>query len=634
MRKELHKDFNKVIFDKLNEWKNSVGEEFSVNLIDAFWLMHLDFEHFIKHLRPTPTDKKRNALAFREDIDSIKHKILEHYSRRFEDDFQNYPTNMFDKIDYEFRNLDLEKSVPISNELLSKTLELVKDVKSLFKEIKNFQNRYSQELQLQKPISSLADIEKLQTSLLKDELSPEVRKHLSLISTKATGLKAQVRELMLNHDEIEFNAAIKFCDEHASKLGELGKPLKNYLTAIYYLLDHSFNAELILLFLFGRFDRTGAGEALKLVIERHEKFFLSLYNELKSFYPQIDVLLEIATNDYPRAVEEEHYQWLPKFSPPDEPRAILFKLKKLIHLYNFYCKAQKLSLSKCVEHVLFTYEKILIETRFTEFHYAPMWSNLPNYMMNFFGLNQSDLAKILGVGNYNITREMSKGTLVTNHKVLFQAATDFSYTYILGETTIPHYGKNYSHETKYMLEVAVQMAYAEMFLNYIDALVEYREEIANTPHISKSKISSKNEYTLKMTEQIQIMVRRIQEMRVFLNELDEQRTTCKNDISSKLLEVTEQLRDNLLRALEICANIFKQSVFDCRTVPTYEDIQTAEDKFVGMKSKRNEAYDLDKADEIIGNLQRKYESLKKELEIRPKLQQELLDKLEQCLCEL
>ncbi|MBR7024560.1 MAG: hypothetical protein IKI08_00925 [Selenomonadaceae bacterium] len=634
MRKELHKDFNKVIFDKLNEWKNSVGEEFSVNLIDAFWLMHLDFEHFIKHLRPTPTDKKRNALAFREDIDSIKHKILEHYSRRFEDDFQNYPTNMFDKIDYEFRNLDLEKSVPISNELLSKTLELVKDVKSLFKEIKNFQNRYSQELQLQKPISSLADIEKLQTSLLKDELSPEVRKHLSLISTKATGLKAQVRELMLNHDEIEFNAAIKFCDEHASKLGELGKPLKNYLTAIYYLLDHSFNVELILLFLFGRFDRTGAGEALKLVIERHEKFFLSLYNELKSFYPQIDVLLEIATNDYPRAVEEEHYQWLPKFSPPDEPRAILFKLKKLIHLYNFYCKAQKLSLSKCVEHVLFTYEKILIETRFTEFHYAPMWSNLPNYMMNFFGLNQSDLAKILGVGNYNITREMSKGTLVTNHKVLFQAATDFSYTYILGETTIPHYGKNYSHETKYMLEVAVQMAYAEMFLNYIDALVEYREEIANTPHISKSKISSKNEYTLKMTEQIQIMVRRIQEMRVFLNELDEQRTTCKNDISSKLLEVTEQLRDNLLRALEICANIFKQSVFDCRTVPTYEDIQTAEDKFVGMKSKRNEAYDLDKADEIIGNLQRKYESLKKELEIRPKLQQELLDKLEQCLCEL
>ena len=596
--------------------------------------MHLDFEHFISHLRPTPKDKKRNAIAFREDINSIKHKILEHYSRRFEDDFQNYPTNMFDKIDYEFRNLDLEKSVPISNELLSKTLELVKDVKSLFKEIKNFQNRYSQELQLQKPISSLTDIEKLQTSLPKDELSPEVRKHLSLISTKATGLKAQVRELMLNHDEIEFNAAIKFCDEHASKLGELGKPLKNCLTAIYYLLDHSFNAELILLFLFGRFDRTGAGEALKLVIERHEKFFLSLYNELKSFYPQIDVLLEIATNDYPRAVEEEHYQWLPKFSPPDEPRAILFKLKKLIHLYNFYCKAKNISLLKCVEYVLFTYEKILIETRFTEFHYAPMWSNLPNYMMNFFGLNQSDLAKILGVGNYNITREMSKGTLVTNHKVLFQAATDFSYTYILGETTIPHYGKNYSHETKYMLEVAVQMAYAEMFLNYIDALVEYREEIANTPHISKSKISSKNEYTMKMSEQIQIMVKRIQEMRVFLNELDEQRTTCKNDISSKLLEVTEQLRDNLLRALEICANIFKQSVFDCRTVPTYEDIQTAEDKFVGMKSKRNEAYDLDKADEIIGNLQRKYESLKKELEIRPKLQQELLDKLEQCLCEL
>lgn len=593
--------------------------------------MHLDFEHFIRHLQPTPTDKKRNALAFREDIDSIKHKILEHYSRRFEDDFQNYPTNMLDKIDYEFRNLNLEKSVPIYNELLSKTFDLVKDVKSLFKEIENFQNRYAQELQIQKPISSLTDIEKLQILLTKDELSPEVRKHLSLISTKTAGLKNQIRELTLNHDEAEFNSAIKFCDEHASELGELGKPLKNCLTAIYYVIENSFNVELILVFLFGKFNRAGTGEALKLVIERHEKFFLSVYNELKSFYHEIDVLLEIATNDYPRAIEEEYYQWLPKFSPPDEPRAILFKLKKLIHLYNFYCKAQKLSLSKCVEHVLFNYEKILIETRFTEFHYAPMWSNLPNYMMNFFGLNQSDLAKILGVGNHNITRELSKGTLVTNHKVLFQAATDFSYTYILGETTIPHYGKNYSHETKYMFDVAVQMAYAEMFLNYIDALVEYREEIANTPHISRSNLSSKNEYTLKLSEQIQIMVRRIQEMRIFLNDLDAQKTTCRNDISSELLEVTEQLRDNLLRTLEICANIFKQSVFNCRTIPTYDKIKTMGKILERAESKRNEAYDLDKADERIENLRYKYEALKKELELRPKLQQELLNKLEQCL---
>ena len=541
MKNDLHDAFDEVIFDKLGEWKNNVDKEFDINLVDAFWLMHLDFEHFKRHLRPTPTDKKRNAITFHEDIENIKHKILEHYSRRFEDDFQNYPTNMFDKIDYEFRNLYLEKSVSIGNKLLSKTLDLAKNVKSLFKEIREFQNRYGQELQIQKPISSLSDIEKLQTSLTKDELSPETRKNLSLISTKATDLKDQIRELTLNPDETEFNAAIKFCDEHASKLGELGKPLKDCLTAIYYLLDHSFNVELILLFLFGKFDRAGAGEALKLVIERHEKFFLSLYNELKSFYPQIDVLLEIAINDYPRAIEAEYYQWLHKFSPPDEPRAILFKLKKLINLYKFYCKAQKVSRSKCIEHVLFTYEKILIETRFTEFHYAPMWSNLPNYMMHFFGLNQSDLAKILGVGNHNITREMSKGTLVTNHKVLFQAATDFSYTYILGETTIPYYGKNYSHETKYMFGVAIQMAYAEMFLNYIDALVEYREEIANTSHISKSKLSSKNEYTLKMSEQIQIMVRRIQEMR--------------------------------------------ESVFDCRTIPTYDKIQTAKKKSSQMRNR-------------------------------------------------
>lgn len=68
MGKKLHDEFSEIIFKKLNEWKRVNGEGFQVNLIDAFWLMHLDFEHFINHLRPTPTDKKRNAFAFREDI--------------------------------------------------------------------------------------------------------------------------------------------------------------------------------------------------------------------------------------------------------------------------------------------------------------------------------------------------------------------------------------------------------------------------------------------------------------------------------------------------------------------------------------------------------------------------------------
>ena len=98
MRKKLHDEFSEVIFKKLNAWK-SVGDEGSyVNLIDAFWLMHLDFEHFINHLRPTPTDKKRNASAFREDIVAIKGVIVNHYSKLFETDFQNYTANFLDGI--------------------------------------------------------------------------------------------------------------------------------------------------------------------------------------------------------------------------------------------------------------------------------------------------------------------------------------------------------------------------------------------------------------------------------------------------------------------------------------------------------------------------------------------------------
>ena len=38
MIKKLHTEFSEIIFKKLNEWKGVDGEEFHVNLIDAFWL--------------------------------------------------------------------------------------------------------------------------------------------------------------------------------------------------------------------------------------------------------------------------------------------------------------------------------------------------------------------------------------------------------------------------------------------------------------------------------------------------------------------------------------------------------------------------------------------------------------------
>gem|GEM_PF-6638258 len=338
----------------------------------------------------------------------------------------------------------------------------------------------------------LSSIKNLNVSLTDAKLNGKTKQDLQIISEKIVRLQAQIKTLTLNCNESEFNVAIKSFDERTDRNGELSGYLKKYLTLLYYPIAGSFNHEIILVFLFGKVDWSKAGKYLKIVVERHEKFFLSIYNELKDFYPNTDALLDIGTKICPRAVTDKYYHQLSEFSPPDEPRSSLFKLKKLINLYEFYCKAQKIFPLKCIRATMTVYRNILVETQFAEFHYVTMWNDLPSYIMNLFGRTQYDLANILGIGNHNVTREKAKGTLIENHDWFWQAATGFTYIYVFGEMTIPFYGKINSDSARYIVLPVSLMAYAEMFLNYIDSLTDYRKKIKANPAISKSKFSLKN----------------------------------------------------------------------------------------------------------------------------------------------
>lgn len=224
MGKKLHDEFSEIIFKKLNGWKRVNGEGFHVNLIDAFWLMHLDFKHFINHLRPTPTDKKRNASAFHEDIVAIKGVIVSHHSKLFETDFQNYTANFLDEIysDIFFDRNNVFENLPSSDSgLFSNIIALVDEVKNLLKVIEDFQSKHGQELQINKPISSLSDVKKLSVSLTDDKLNGKLKQDLKIISEKIIRLQGQVKALTLNCNESEINAAMKFCDEKVDNAGAL-----------------------------------------------------------------------------------------------------------------------------------------------------------------------------------------------------------------------------------------------------------------------------------------------------------------------------------------------------------------------------------------------------------------------------
>ena len=181
------------------------------------------------------------------------------------------------------------------------------------------------------------------------------------------------------------------------------------------------------------------------------------------------------------------------------------------------------------------------------------------------------------------------------------------------------------------------MAYAEMFLNYIDALTEYRKKIKANPDISKSKFSLNEEHTKNLSGKVQILMNAIQEKRIFLNEFQNQREKfqCADENDSARMRETENLlQNNLIALMELCINLLKHSAFDYRSIPNPEKIQQAREKFERAQLKRNEYIDLDEADKKIEKLKLEHQNLEKKLDRLPKKQRALLKKIEQYLSAL
>ncbi len=530
MRQEnIHNCFADILIQKFSKYKNPKDIFNTLNLSDQFWIMHLNLNHFFAHIKNNQMNYDIDKI--RDKINRVKIEILNHHSEIFEKDFLDYKLNLIDDI---FSNISsIEQEISIADfKCEHRILKFFKELSEKIKDIQNNSNMLIEKfsvfidiIKMESPFDIVA-IRKLRKILEPRNIKikfpnaysdPKTfikfKDRVKRIDNKISECIRLIEEKIISSKNDELKILIKVCREN--KLYRL----ENYLVKLEYATDFSFNKEIILLFLFIDLDDLKDNNYLKIIIKRHEKLFCDIYEELKFASPNTRTLLDFSISckvedDIKPCVQLKKYIF-------DDNNLILFKLKKLISLYGFYCDIKNIHICSSIEITLRDFDFILKETKMMEIEYNPLLDNLPNYVLNTFGLSQKDLSQILDIHESGISRKLEDGSILEKYTWFWKAATDFSYTYMNGETTIPYYGKHEQESTKYLIAPVITMAFAEIFFKYITGLKEYKNALKSKNSTMQKELILSKEYLRKISAKSLRLVENIQSQRVAIDKLYE-----------------------------------------------------------------------------------------------------------------
>lgn len=562
------------IFDSIK----TIGKEASPSPMLTFWLMHLDFNLLIKKLKNVANTK---GTPLTDNMESIigkaKSTVIMQYSNKFEKDLKTCFRFQLDDI-YQDISLHMEGIFFQHNEenhrliptfcwrktlqnlkenditvdrLYSDLLNLLEETNLLHSRIKEFANKFptycefkNKALPLPSDIVRLYDKYASKKTKTNEENSKDLQnmcEELSKLQKSIESLYKILQTLILETNDDKFAVAISFCKNNLKDFTKWQEYAINRITLWRYALGGGFNYESILIFLFSKYNKESAGTILTTIVDKHQKLFLNMREILYNASSQTKELLEEFTGRVPTEITNEYYQLNIKFDKTKDNRLLLFKLKKLISLYHFYIGTTKQNEIQCINVALNTYNYILKETRLLSPSYLTMLDDLPSYVMNTFGLSQTDLANILGVGNHTITREKNNLKLLQNHQWFWNASTGFTYTYLLGETTIPDYGKLNSDDDIYGIGVMGQMTYAELFLQYVSDLSNYKRELEKN-NSRKTKYVLKKEYIENLSGCIFQFMEEIKKYRIALDNLYNWKETLKKENSKRKKKISKEIK--------------------------------------------------------------------------------------------
>lgn len=548
----------------------------SLTLTDVFWILRLKSINVAVHEettsnkmesnRMTEFEKERKLILQRNAslsnfkkivplLQNLKEEIGKYYSSLMQSDYEHFIESFMNDLYEHYVELkdDLLKAIKTRRSIgegehvdeffseFQKALDVVKEIR-----IQIF-NQEEKIIALLKAIDAdpdsifevhLSDITRVlnvleqprYTRFLKRKDTPEKEGVRVVVKQYIPLLKESIRHLFEFSEEVFRSACEVFYICNTQKVY-----LEKMIHRLEYSASNKFNLELSLLFMFLD-EKPVLMEPAKIIVEKHENLFKFMLATVKSNLQtyNVEILLELSDRKELKGIEEQYNFWDNKITYTPSEDITFFRLKKILALFRFYNATKNNVIPTEIDCLCRNFDYVLTETNLPDVSYDYVLDYLPKYLMDVFGFNQNNLAKLLDITAKTVAVKIKNGTIIRDYLWFWQAITGYSYTFLHGQTTIPFYGPTNSMKSFDYPKQAYQVtAYAEIIINRILALVKYNKTLAAS---SKVKKMQNKKYVLsspylkfisrKATELTSILCQKRNEIESLL----EKKRTIQNDI--------------------------------------------------------------------------------------------------------
>lgn len=564
--------------EKKSEWKGKVpyDEIPKLTITTAFWFMRITGKHYAslnKGCSPEISTKQIEEV-----VAAIQKEIYNHFSDIFTDDFAHYSLFMidhayksFDAMASEWKNISDEPNIngalaanidrfmkelanlrqgipPVEMKYHFRLLKKYKEgiLPSFLLQIDSFSEQMRNSPAFYRPSPRNKDAENEDTKNRKESFWRRFRNGIKPLADSVANMQEMIPSLFHLGDDC-LKEALSLCNEK-------GMPyFTEFLYNLRYPASIHFNLESTLLFMF--LDTKMQDDKFSWLIRKYETFFNNLYASLRKDHAMIDtILFPMDSIDYEEALEG--YVGAPADDQFIEKKLSVLHLKKLIALQKFHDSIAQRPLPPETNDLLNRFDLLLTYTKMPYIAYNPILDNLPQYVMDTLGINQTALCKVLDVNKSTISRQRDNNTLIKKNKWFWIAAAGYTYEYLNGETTIPNYGKPTDNDAnKYLIAPAVILAHGELFLKRVNSLKDYRIRLSKTNSKRKTNLLSKK-HLQEISKESMIFANHLRKCRDYIDALcererNEEMTAAVNHEKKTVVLHSKDATEKLLSYFEI-----------------------------------------------------------------------------------
>lgn len=574
--KNYHTVFDNIIKECVDKDEILYEDIPEMSLITSFWFMRLNSAHCssiaTRQVPPVTIDKVSKAISI------IQDAIFKHFSNKILSDFKNYKLDLIDSNFDISHNIDYSSFPAENNEeklFIDHLHHLTYGIQQLSREIHILQTNYPKYIQetipnITKPsqLALLKAKSEYKRNSLEANHTPEIwpcyKEDIDKSYNLLTELTTHIECLFTFNNDSFFEKVILFLSESNSHINPSHIPfIKNLIFELRYPDLSSFNKETISIFLFSRYKNYTISPLVSTLIQKYENLFKNLYCKLRAKSHYIDEILfphvlasrnQICENyiggSWPSIDFKEHFS--------------IFNLKKLISLYYIHKDLSQNTFTQHEDSIFRDFHNLFNFTKLPFMAYHPALNNLFDYMTKDLDINQKELANLLDQNPATISRKKKNNELLDSYQWFWVAAEGCTYEYLNGETTIPFYGKStHDQSDKYLIALVSRFAFAELFLQEISNLRDYKLAVGRSGKTKQNPLSFL--FLSEISKKAIALASTIQQCRISIdsscellhNEYPSYSDNISDSIAKNRLDINQEY---LLNLLDLFNNLLEQWV--------------------------------------------------------------------------